>query len=299
MIIEAKTLKLVKIYCYVTDQFSNGLKYSCERMSNYSPELTDEEIMTIYLFVTHEEQRFRIKDIHRFANEYLRCWFPKLGSYAAFNNRINRLSETFKFLINKMITEFMPNELDSNVSVLDSMPIVTCSGKRSPKVAKELIDKTFCSSKNLWYHGLKLHVLGFHRPGTLPYPEQMLITPASTNDLNVFKEAWSNIEGRTFFGDKIYSDKPFIKDLKEDKNSNLLTPVKALKNQNQWEKNFDKAADDNYSQFVSAIRQPIESFFNWINRKTGIQNASEVRSTKGLLVHVFGKIASAFIHLAI
>ncbi|MFM7340884.1 MAG: hypothetical protein ACKO2H_12310, partial [Bacteroidota bacterium] len=52
---------------------------------------------------------------------------------------------------------------------------------------KELIDKTFCSSKNLWYHGLKLHVLGFHRLGTLPYPEQMLVTPASTNDLNVFK----------------------------------------------------------------------------------------------------------------
>lgn len=299
MIIEAKALKLVKIYCYITDQFSKGLKYSCERMSNNSPELTDEEIMTINLFVTYEERRFKIKDIHRFANEYLRCWFPKLGSYAAFSNRINRLSETFKFLINKMITEFAPRQFDCNVSVLDSMPIVTCSGKRSPKVAKELIDKTFCSSKNLWYHGLKLHVLGFHRPGKLPFPEQMLVTPASINDLNVFKEAWSNIEGRTFFGDKIYSDKPFIKDLEENKNSNLLTLVKALKNQGKWEKNFDKAADDNYSQFVSAIRQPIESFFNWINKKTGIQNASEVRSTKGLLVHVFGKIAADLIYLVI
>jgi hypothetical protein len=39
------------------------------------------------------------------------------------------------------------------------------------------------------------------------------------------------------------------------------------------------------------IRQPIESLFNWIIDKTDIQNASKVRSSKGLLVH--GKIISA------
>ncbi|NCD68106.1 transposase, partial [Mucilaginibacter sp. R11] len=31
--------------------------------------------------------------------------------------------------------------------------------------------------------------------------------------------------------------------------------------------------------------------------KTDIQRASKVRSTKGLLIHVFGKIAAAFIYL--
>jgi len=36
--------------------------------------------------------------------------------------------------------------------------------------------------------------------------------------------------------------------------------------------------------------------FNWLIEKTDIQTASKVRSTKGLLVHVFGKIAAAFIH---
>ncbi|NCD67848.1 transposase, partial [Mucilaginibacter sp. R11] len=30
---------------------------------------------------------------------------------------------------------------------------------------------------------------------------------------------------------------------------------------------------------------------------TDIQRASKVRSTKGLLIHVFGKIAAAFIYL--
>jgi len=45
------------------------------------------------------------------------------------------------------------------------------------------------------------------------------------------------------------------------------------------------------------VRQPVESFFNWLNEKTQIQNAQKVRATKGLAVHVFGKIAAAFIYL--
>ena len=35
--------------------------------------------------------------------------------------------------------------------------------------------------------------------------------------------------------------------------------------------------------------------FNWIIEKTNIQNASKVRSTNGLLLHCFGKLAMAAI----
>jgi hypothetical protein len=41
---------------------------------------------------------------------------------------------------------------------------------------------------------------------------------------------------------------------------------------------------------VSAMRQPIESLFNWLIQRSGIQEASKVRSTKGLLVHCYGKL---------
>ena len=80
-------------------------------------------------------------------------------------------------------------------------------------------------------------------------------------------------------------------------NSRILTPVKAVKNQAQVLTQRDKAANDLYSRAVSAIRQPIESLFNWIIEKTDIQRVSKVRSTRGLLVHVFGRIAAAFIFL--
>jgi len=55
--------------------------------------------------------------------------------------------------------------------------------------------------------------------------------------------------------------------------------------------------NDLCSRAVSRIRQPIESLINWIIEKIDIQRASKVRSTKGLLVHVFGRIAAAFIFL--
>lgn len=298
MISEAKSLILVKIYLYICKRYEEDLKFCCERFSNNDqPNLTDQEIMTIYLFAIAEEQRTKVKQVHCFADQYLRGWFPELGSYAAFGNRLNRLSEAFKRLGVHLISEFRPQDTRSGNSLLDSMPVVTCSGKRSPKVAKELVDKSYCSAKRMWYHGLKLHALGFQRTGKMPFPEQLLVTPASENDLNVFKQAWSGIGDRTFFGDKIYIDNNFFSELEKENNSIMYTPVKAVKGQSDWEKQFDRAANDLFSRAVSKIRQPIESFFNWLIEKTDFQNASKVRSTNGLLVHLFGKIAAAFISL--
>jgi len=298
MVPEAKAVKLIEIYLYVCKRFDEDLKYCCQRFSNNAnPELTDEEVMTIYLFAIQEEQRLKVKHIHRFANEYLRSWFPALGSYQAFNNRINRLSEAFKGLTSVLLTDFVPKDCCLNTSLLDSMPIILCSGKRTPKVATELVDKGKCASKGMYYHGLKLHALAFWQDNKLPFPEQLLITPASVNDLTLFKDAWSNLENRCFYGDKIYQNKEFFNNLKDEINSVMLTPVKAVKGQTEVEKQRNKAADDLYSKAVSKMRQPIESFFNWLIEKTDIQRASKVRSTKGLLVHVFGKMAAAFIGL--
>jgi hypothetical protein len=77
----------------------------------------------------------------------------------------------------------------------------------------------------------------------------------------------------------------------------MMTPVKGIKGQCQEIKNRDKAANDLFSVAVSRFRQPIESLFNWLIQKTDIQRACKVRSRKGLLIHIFGKIATAFINL--
>jgi hypothetical protein len=151
----------------------------------------------------------------------------------------------------------------------------------------------------MYYYGLKLHLLGFRRIDKLPHPEQILFTPASVNDVTVFKDAWSGIENRTFGGDKIYFVNDLNQQMLEHQNSEMLVPVKAVKGMPEVIKQRLKAADDLFSTALSKVRQPVEAIFNWLIEKADIQKVSIVRSTKGLMVHAFGRLAAAFITLAI
>lgn len=290
--------KLVKIYCYVCDQWEEGLKYSCQRFSNNNqPEFTDQEALCIYLYCMNVEHRFKVRDIYEFASGYLRSWFPELPTYVAFVNRINNLNEAFKGIGESILTNYLPSDCDRSISLIDSMPVMTCSGKRTGKVAKEITDKGYCSTKGVYYYGLKLHALSFRRKGCLPFPEFLLFTEASVNDLSFLKGMCDTIHNRTFFGDKIYGDRDFWKQMYESSHLEMLTPIKAVKGQCEWDKQWDKAYVNLFSSAVSSIRQPIESLFNWLIEKTDIQRASKVRSTKGLLTFICGRIAAAFIHL--
>lgn len=293
-----KDYKLVKIYFHVCEKYRDSLQWQCQRFSNNRrPKLTDQEIMTIYLFAMHHQGIFRIKQIHRYAVDHLLDWFPDLGSYQAFNNRLNRVSHVMGSLAESLCSDFAPVDVRDDISVLDSMPIITCSGKRRAKVAREIADKGYCSTKGMYYYGVKLHALGAWRPGGLPHPQQIRFTAASMSDLALFKEAWSGIGERVFFGDKIYNDRDFFRDMYLRQGSEMLTPVKAVKGMAEVLRKFDRAANDLYSRAVSRVRQPIESLFNWLIEKTDIQRTSKVRSTKGLTLHAYGRLAAAFITL--
>ena len=137
------------------------------------------------------------------------------------------------------------------------------------------------------------------RQGTIPFPESMIITPAEDNDLTTFKQAWGdNIFSKVILGDKIYSDKEYFNSNKRiTQDIEMLTPVKGIKGQTEEIKQRDKAFNDLFSRSVSKLRQPIESFFNWLNEKTKIQRAMKVRSTAGLLIHLYGKMSIAFVNL--
>ncbi|MDN3583799.1 transposase [Mucilaginibacter flavus] len=298
MIPKAKALRLIAIYLHICKLHNEQLQYLYQRYTNNDkPDFTDQEMMTLYLFVVQEEQRFKVSQIYAFADQYMRSWFPALPSYQAFNRRLNRLSEAFKVIAARSVSDFIPSDCRLGISLLDSMPIITCSGKRSGKVATEITDKGYCGTKSLYYYGLKLHTLAFSRPNRMPFPEQIVITTASESDLNVFKQDWGAITNRTFFGDKIYHNEAYFKSLKININATMLTPIKAIKEQAEVLKQRDKAANDLFNAAVSTVRQPIESLFNWLIEKTDLQRANKVRSTNGLLVHVFGKIAAAFIYL--
>lgn len=138
---------------------------------------------------------------------------------------------------------------------------MTCTGRnRVGKVAPEIADKGYCSTKNQYYYGLKLHLVGVRRKGHIPFPYQIALSPASENNLTVFKrECVPDIAGKTIFADKIYRDGAFWDAERESKFNELLTPIKAIKGATEQERQRNKAADDLYSADVSSVREPVEA----------------------------------------
>lgn len=181
----------------------------------------------------------------------------------------------------------------ANVSLIDSLPIMLSKGKRQGKVAKELSDKSYCSSKNIYYHGVKLHLVANRVERKLPFPHFASITPASENDLTAIRPILPQLANHAIFADKAYCDKGLNEQLIKEQNAYIYTPIKLVKGQSELTRQFDKAANDLFSKAVSSIRQPIEGFFNWIIEKTALQNASKVRATNALLVHIWASFATA------
>ena len=286
--------RLIKSYLFINEVFKEKLQYYSQRMSNNrSPDLTDEEVVTIYLWGIMQN-RTKVKDIYNYTNNHLREWFPDLASYQAYVSRLNRLEDIFVPLMEELQKYFPSHYLKNACRLMDSLPIILAKEKRSSyaKVAKNLANKGYCSSKGYYYHGVKLHILGIKRTGTLPLPDYVGLTPASNHDLSAFQQITPYIHDCEVYADKAYIS-ALEKEFLESQNATLLTPVKKAKGQ---ENLF--LFEQLLSTSVSRIRQPIESLFNWIQEKTNIQMASKVRSYKGLIVHVFGKLAAAFFLLA-
>ena len=106
MISKDKDDKLIRIYFFICDKFEE-LQFNFERFcNNNSPVFTYQEIMTIYLYTMHHEGHFKVKHIHRFASEYLRSWFPKIGSHQAFNHRLNRPGSVLAKIVDLLITDY-------------------------------------------------------------------------------------------------------------------------------------------------------------------------------------------------
>jgi len=287
---------LIGLYLYISD--SKSIKKHLQGMrqsNNTTTEFTDEEVMTLYLFGIHKNL-YKVKHIHQYAKAHLSDWFPKLPSYQAFDNRLNQLGGAFAIMTEELISKGCDRLTFTIESLIDSMPVIVAGNKRSSfaKTASDICNKGFCASKNMYYYGLKLHLIGFVRPSTIPMPEYCWFTSAEANDLTAAKDILGNIYNRKIFGDKIYFVEEYNKKLFNENNSLIISPIKKTKGQI-----LQDAADNLYSTAVSAIRQPVESFFNWINEKTQIQNATKVRSSKGLLVHVWGKLAAVLALLTI
>jgi Transposase DDE domain len=276
--------QLIAIFVHIFQRYESELWVHAQRLSpNETPDFHDAEILTVYLWGVMQIAPNK-KKIHRYTQQHLSSWFPALPSYQAFSARLNRLSQILPHLFEELVATQEVAESQVWQRVMDSMPIILAKGSRSrqAKVATELANQTYCSSKDLWYHGVKLHILGVLRPGRLPAIEYYTLTPASTNDIEVLKDLSEDLVNTQFFGDKAYCSEALQQQLQAQEGA-LMTPHKRKRNAPPL-----TLLEEAYNTLVSKVRQPIEANFNWLQALTQIQTASRVRSLKGLLVHVHG-----------
>ena len=294
-----RLLQLIQLYFYVCERYEEELQWHCMRFTKNQaePAFTDQELLTTYLFGVAYERRFTIKEVYDYTRNHRLDCFPSLPSYSAYNNRLNRLASVFTVLAQQLSEEYRASHNEQELMCLtDSMPIITCSSKRKGRVAREICDKGYNSLKKMHFYGVKLHGIGFHRSGKLPVMEMLLVGPASEHDLRAQYQLLAQMKKRVILGDKAFHDKS-LRAVLAKKQTEVLTPVRYNKYQPLEDRQRHKAADELLSKNIASLRQPIESFFNWLIEHTDIQRAAKVRSTKGLIIHIFGKIAAAFIRL--
>lgn len=284
--------ELISLYLFVCKHYQTELSNYCARMARFADlRFSDEEAITLYLYGVIEGHR-TIEAIHRYATKHLNNWFPYLPGYKAFDHRMNQLHDIFVPFVHLLCEELSCTQhIEQLTGLTDSMPIIMAQrGRRfHAKVAPEIATKNgYCATKKLHYYGVKLHVVANRQKGSLPIPVCLGLTDAGMHDRKAFEQILPALPENM---SECYADKAYqveAEAIHQEQHVTLLTPVKKQKGQI-----FLDAADQWLSTAISQVRQPIESLFNWINEKTGIQIASKVRSYQGLMVHVFGKLTAA------
>ena len=156
-------IQLIQLFVWVCQAYDRHptLKYQRWSRNPTLPAFTDQEVVTIYLFGMLQGH-FKQSAIHQYVKGHWAAWFPHLPSYQAFNHRLNLLQEIWPVLLGDVWCELgCPAPLaDTGVDqLIDSLPIMMAVRGRSynAKVATELADQSYCESKKIWYHGVKLH----------------------------------------------------------------------------------------------------------------------------------------------
>ena len=281
--------KLIELYLLICDFYDNHLVLKEQRLSNnHQPLFTDQELLTMYLF-GHLQGLTEQRSIYDYFFNHWREWFPHLPSYQACNRRWLEFSPAFELLINYFLQTVAWQIAPTDNRLIDSVPGMLAKGTRATRarVAAELANVGFCVTKQTYYHGVKLHFIAARRLAKLPPPEKIHLSEASQHDLTVLQELSPRLpEGSALFADKAYFCAETCADCKAQ-GWFLLACYK----RHRYE--AEKDVPTLYNRFVSAMRQPLESLFNWLIQKTNLQDASKVRSSQGLKVHCYGKLAVA------
>ncbi|MCL2684109.1 MAG: transposase [Synergistaceae bacterium] len=280
---------LIGLYCYICEAYDSRLHVNVQRLRNNNrPQFTDAEVLTVYLWGL-SQRLLTLRAIHEFTKAHLLDWFPDIPSYQAFARRLADLNPALMEIVEVLVEG---NGSDTSAPcLLDSMPVIVgqTRRRRALRSARGLCDIGYCATKQLHYYGVKLSVLGRSRAGTIPSLTMFAISPANESDITLGREILANESDLRVFADRGYHSASWQQELAL-RNVILHTPPKRQRNSPPL-----TDAQRSRSRFISSVRQPIESFFAFLHSRFRLHDASSVRSVKGLISFVCGRLAAALL----
>ncbi len=228
----------------------------CQRMSNnYAPKFSDAELITTCLFAIIEQKSLTIKSIHRVISRYWQSWFPEFPSYQKYAFRLNRLSEVFPALVERVRRAASIVGVYQQISLVDSLPIIIAGPKRThqPRWCLRYATKSTAPVKD--YGTMALSCICSLDAGQPP--EYAGLTPASEHDLTAFKRIANRLNEREVYANKAYFGRELKKNLLKQNNTILNKSIRMVRCQK-----LEHSDDKLFSTIVSKIRQPLESFFH-------------------------------------
>ncbi len=245
--------KLIELYLLTCHLYDNEPVLKQQRLSNFRPRFSDEELLTMYIF-GHLQGHTAHRRIYDYFAGHWRVWFPALPSYQAFNRRVNELLPAFELLIAQQLTSAGAQIEAGADRLIDSMPVMLAVGTRAnrARVASDIADTGFCATKQTYYRGVKLHLIAARRPHRLPLPERFALSRASQHDLAALRELNPQLGSYALFADKAYADAVTKADYAR-RGTHLVTPYKRRRNEPET------CIPTLLNRFVSSIRQPLEA----------------------------------------
>jgi hypothetical protein len=251
---------IVDLYTWVDDTVPQPARPKGGR----PPVLRDSEVITILIWNALTLHQKTLKDIYDWAARDQAHNFPKLPTYAQFDNHCLRLLPVMIWLLQRLLSSKAPLRL------MDSTKLPVCRDHRAKrnKVAKD-ISGWGKNWQGFWF-GLKLHA------SVDPWGRlcQIALTAADVHDAQAMPYIL-NIHTKVAVGDSTYGASKMRKRIWRDYQALIVAPPHYKQN---------KKLMTSWQQALLSIRPKIETVFDYLKEHMGLVS-SFPRSVAGLVLH--------------
>jgi hypothetical protein len=195
---------IITVYCLVCDQYRALFSEQPLRQGGFTPQLTDEEVITLEICGEY----FKLnadKDLFHYFRQQYQTWFPRLRDRSLFVRQAANLWQA-KAAIQQRLTVVSGQATDP-VQIIDTLPLPVCVFTRSrrDRCFKPDADYGHCAAKKLTYYGFKLGLRVSHVGMITHFP----LLPARPHDIQFLDELVEHFVGI------VPADKGFIDEFRQ------------------------------------------------------------------------------------